>query len=73
MSVLRPKDGDYIVRGIILLLGWTLFGWMPFALAGALLAGPGGAAIGLLVGIAVGVLLYGPYLDLDPRTRKRKN
>ena len=72
MSMLRPKDGDYIGRGILLLLGWTIFGWMPFALIGALLAGAGGATIGFAVSLPLGILLFGPYLKLDrsayPRT-----
>lgn len=72
MSILRPKDGDYIGRGIFLLLGWIIIGWVPFVIVGALLAGAGGAAVGLFGSIALGVALYGPYLNLDPRIRKRK-
>lgn len=67
MSVLRPKDGDYIGRGLLLLLGWIIFGWMPFALVGALLAGAGGAATGLAIGMPIGVFLYSAYLKTDPR------
>lgn len=71
MSVLRPKDGDYVGRGIILLLGWTIFGWMPFALVGALLAGAFGATIGFAVSFPVGIFLFGPYLKLEPRAYPR--
>lgn len=67
MSMFRPKDGDYIVRGITLLLAWFAVGWMPFAFIGALLAGAGGAAIGLFVSVPIGVALYDAYLKTDPR------
>jgi hypothetical protein len=66
MSVLRPKDGDYIGRGIILLLGWTILGWLPFAIIGALLAGAGGATVGFVLSIPLGVVLYDAYLKLNP-------
>lgn len=66
MSMLRPKDGDYIGRGILLLLGWTLFAWMPAALIGAILAGAGGATIGFAVSFPLGILFFGPYLKMDP-------
>lgn len=66
MSVLRPKDGDYISRGILLLLAWTIFGWMPAALLGAILAGAGGATIGFALSLPLGFLLLAPYLKLDP-------
>jgi hypothetical protein len=66
MSVLRPKDGDYIGRGLLLLLGWVIVGWAPFVLVGALLAGAGGAALGLAVSASIGVALYVAYLKLDP-------
>jgi hypothetical protein len=71
MSVLRPKDGDYIGRGILLLLGWTIFGWMPFAVLGAVLAGAFGATVGFAVSFPLGVLLYVPYLNLDPALSRR--
>jgi hypothetical protein len=67
MSVLRPRDGDYITRGIFLLLGWFIIGWAPFVLVGALLAGAGGAALGLFISIPLGVALYWVYLDKYPR------
>ena len=67
MSVLRPKDGDHITRGIFLLLGWFIIGWVPFAIAGALLAGAGGAALGLVVSVPIGVALYWLYLERYPR------
>ncbi|QED11657.1 membrane protein [Arthrobacter phage Qui] len=76
MSILKPKDGDYIVRGIFLLLGWTCVGWVPFAVLGAILAGAGGAAVGLFIGVIVGIVLFWLYLKLDPyveRPKKPKN
>lgn len=72
MSILKPKDGDYIVRGIFLLLGWTCVGWIPFAVLGAILAGAGGAAVGLFIGIIAGVLCYWLYLKLDPAVYSQK-
>jgi hypothetical protein len=72
VSVLRPKDGDYIGRGIILLWVWTVFGWMPAALLGAVLAGAFGATVGFAVAFPLGILLYGPYLKLDPAEQRRK-
>lgn len=73
MSILNPKDGDYIVRGIFLLLGWTLAGWVPFAVLGGILAGTGGATIGLLAGVLFGpFILYPSYLKLDPKVYPKK-
>lgn len=72
MSILRPKDGDYIVRGLYLLIGWTLFGWVPFAVAGAFLAGAGGATITAIIGISISPILYKGYLKLDPKVYPQK-
>jgi hypothetical protein len=72
MSVLKPKDGDYIGRGILLLLVWTIAGWMPFALVSALLAGAGGAATGFAIGMPLGIFLYSAYLKTDPRVYPRR-
>lgn len=65
--MLRPKNEDYITRGLFLLLGWIVIGWVPFAFAGALLAGAGGAALGLFVSIPVGIALYWAYLEWSRR------
>jgi hypothetical protein len=73
VSVLRPKDGDYISRGIILLWAWTVFGWMPFALIGALLAGAGGATIGFAVAFPMGFILFPAYLKLDPSEHPQRS
>lgn len=67
MSLLRPKDGDYIVRGLFLLIAWTFLGWIPFAAVGGILAGAGGAFVGAVIGIFFGVFLYWRYLKLDPK------
>lgn len=68
MSILRPKDGDYIVRGLFLLIGWSVFGWIPVAVVGGLLGGAGGAAVGLLSSlIIIGPFGYFRYLKLDPK------
>lgn len=67
MSILRPKDGDYIVRGLFLLITWAFLGWVPFAVVGGILAGAGGAAVGFFGAIViVGPFLYTRYLWLDP-------
>ena len=71
MSVLRPKDGDYITRGVFLLLGWFIVGWVPFAVVGALLAGAGGAAVGLGISVPIGVVLYGVYIKQDSVAYRR--
>lgn len=71
MSVLKPKDGDYITRGIFLLLGWFCFGWLPFAFLGAItfsfLFGPttavGGATIFFGLAIPLGIFMYWQYLQ----------
>ncbi|ACL42310.1 hypothetical protein Achl_4359 (plasmid) [Pseudarthrobacter chlorophenolicus A6] len=73
MSILRPKDGDYIGRGLLLFIGWVIVGWLPFAVIGALLAGAGGATIGFVASIPVGVVLYGAYLRLDPAAYPRRS
>lgn len=72
MSILKPKDGDYIVRGIFLLLGWACVGWIPLAVLGGIFAGPGGAAVGLIFGIFISPALYQRYLKLDPKVYPQK-
>jgi dolichyl-phosphate-mannose--protein O-mannosyl transferase len=70
MSVLKPKDGDYVTRGIFLLLAWFCFGWLPFAFLGAvtfsLLFGPtsavAGATIFFALSIPLGLFLHWLYL-----------
>jgi hypothetical protein len=70
MSIIRPKDGDYIVRGLFLLIVWTFLGWIPFAAVGGILAGAGGAFFGAVTGIFFGVFLFWRYLKLDPKRQK---
>lgn len=70
MSILRPKDGDYIVRGLFLFVGWTFLGWVPFAVAGGMLAGASGAVVSALIAVAlIGPFLYWLYLRIDPRSK----
>lgn len=76
MSILKPKDGDYITRGILLLLGWFLFGWMPFSFLGAImfsfLFGPttavGGATIFFVLAVPLGLFGYSKFLDWSFKT-----
>jgi hypothetical protein len=71
MSILKPKNGDYITRGILLLLGWFTLGWAPFCFLGAvifsLLFGPQaalpGATVFFGVYIPLGVGLYWIFLE----------
>lgn len=71
MSMLRPKDGDYITRGILLLLGWYTIGWVISVVVGAALfvwlIGPHAALPGATVffglHIPAGVGLYWIYLN----------
>ena len=72
MSLLRPKDGDYIVRGIFLLIGWACSGGSFLAFLGGVLAGLGGAIVGFIFSIFFGVFLYGRYLKLDPSVYPQK-
>jgi len=73
MSILRPKDGDYIVRGIFLLFCWCRIGWVPLAFLGGVIAGAGGAAFATFIALAViGPILYWRYLKLDPRTNPQR-
>lgn len=67
MNILRPKDGDYIVRGIFLLLGWICTGWTLLTFLGGVIAGSGGALVGCFIGIGVGFYGYYRYLKLDPK------
>lgn len=68
MSLLRPKNGDYAVRGLFLLIAWIcIIAPGPFAIAGALLAGARGAAAGLLAGIFAGIGAYSWYLRYEMR------
>lgn len=71
MSIIRPKDGDYIVRGLFLLIVWAVLGWVPFAIAGALLAGPGGATVTTIGCLLISPVLYQAYLRLDPKKIKK--
>jgi len=73
VSALRPKDGDYITRGVFLLLGWFSVGWLPFAFVGALLAGAGGAAVGLFLSIPLGIWGYSAYLNYGLRELAGRN
>lgn len=78
MSVLRPKDGDYIGRGILLLLLWFCFGWAPCALLGAVTfsflfgssTAAAGASIVFFLYIPVGLVLYSRYLNQGLRRSK---
>ena len=65
MSILKPKDGDYIVRSIFLLVGWCCIGWVPFAFVGGILAGAGGATLGFAVAYFSAPFVYWAYLKLD--------
>lgn len=67
MSILRPKDGDYIVRGIFLLFCWLCIGGLSLTILGGIVAGAGGAAVALLGAILISPVLYRFYLKLDPR------
>lgn len=70
MSILRPKDGDYIVRGLYLLLAWTVLGWFPVTVIGGILGGAGGAAIGIFLALFGTPVIYWRYLKLDPERKK---
>jgi hypothetical protein len=75
MGILKPKDGDYITRGVFLLLGWFTVGWLPFCFLGAVLfawlIGPHaalpGATVFFGVYIPLGVGLYWIYLNWSGR------
>lgn len=77
MSILKPKDGDYITRGVFLLLGWFMLGWLPFSFLGAvifaLLFGPttavGGATIFFFLAIPLGVWMYSVFLNWSFKNR----
>lgn len=67
MSLLRPKDDDYILRGILLLLAWLSVG-MPIATTLAVLAfhGPAGV-LGIPISIGLGLWGYSAYLNYGLR------
>ena len=67
MSLFQPKDADYIARGLLLLIAWFWVGWLPFAIVGAILAGAGGAAVGLVISIPIGIWGYSAYLNYGLR------
>lgn len=72
MSTLKPKDLDYVLRAITLLVIWTAVGWLPMAVLGFalgyLLGGgtnvhtTGGALWGIFLYIPLGILGYWIYL-----------
>lgn len=66
MSILRPKDGDYIVRGIFLLVGWICVGGFFLSALGGLLAGGGGSVLGVCIAVGLTPVIYWRYLKLDP-------
>lgn len=63
MSLLKPKNEDYILRGLIFLTVWFVFGWTLMGGLGFVLFGEWGSIIGLLVYIPLGLLGFNLYLD----------
>jgi hypothetical protein len=73
VSILKPKDGDYVSRGLLLLIAWVCFvAPGPFTVVGALLAGGAGAIIGLFTGVVAGVAAFGWYLNYGTKQHRAR-
>lgn len=72
MSILRPKDGDYIVRGIFLLVCWVCIGGVPLAVLGGIIAGVGGATVAFIGALFIAPIIFWFYLRLDPKVYPQK-
>jgi hypothetical protein len=72
MSLLRPKDGDYIVRGIFLLVSWVLSFGSLFTFLGGVLAGGAGAVYAFFGVCAISLFGFWRYLKLNPSVYPQK-
>lgn len=74
MSLIKPEDDDYIVRGLILLLAWLIIGMPGMAFAVAAVFHNGGMAVlGVLAAIPLGIFGYGAYLKFGEREHAKRD
>jgi hypothetical protein len=68
VSLIRPKDGDYIGRGLSLLLAWFIVGMPGMSFAAALVSGNAAMAVlGIPLALVTGIVGYGLYLNFGLR------
>lgn len=72
MSLFKPKDGDYVVRGLTLLFAWWILGTPVLIILIALLSGNANVGVlGLLLSLVLGLVGYWQYLNFGLRERRR--
>jgi hypothetical protein len=74
MSLFKPEDGDYIVRGLLMLLGWWLFGTPLLIFAIALASGNGNVGVlGIPLSLVSGLVGYDQYLRFGAREADKES
>lgn len=56
-------DDSHVMRGLVYLFLWFVLGMPALAFIGALLFGAGGAAVGAILNIPLGLWGYSAFLD----------
>ncbi len=73
MSLFKPKDGDYVVRGLFLMLGWWIFGTPVLIFAIALVSGNGNVGVlGIPIALSTAIVGYGLYLNFGLRVHDKE-